>query len=41
MDVVLGSPPLLVSLGVVIGLLLAAVAYLVGRSRRNTFATPL
>ena len=41
MDVLLGSPPLLLLLGVVIGLLAAAVVYLVGRGRRNTFATPL
>ncbi len=41
MNVLLGSPPLLVLLGVLIGLLAAAVAYLVGRGRRNTFATPL
>jgi two-component system, LytTR family, sensor kinase len=40
-NALLGSPPLLLSLGVAIGLLLAAVAYLIGRSRRNTFATPL
>jgi two-component system LytT family sensor kinase len=40
-DVVLGSPPLLITLGMVTGLLVAAVVYLVGRSRRNTFATPL
>jgi two-component system LytT family sensor kinase len=40
-NVLLGSPPLLVLLGVLIGLLAAAVAYLVGRGRRNTFATPL
>jgi two-component system LytT family sensor kinase len=40
-NLVLDSPPLLVSLGVVIGLLVAVVVYLVGRGRRNTFATPL
>jgi two-component system LytT family sensor kinase len=40
-DVVLGSPPLLITLGMVTGLLVAVVVYLVGRSRRNTFATPL
>ena len=37
----LGSPPLLMGLGVVIGLLVAVIVYLVGRGRRNTFATPL
>src|SRR6185312_8721999 len=37
----LGSPPLLVLLGVVIGLLVAVIFYLLGRGRRNTFATPL
>ncbi len=41
MNVLLDSPPLLLLLGVLIGLLAAAVAYLVGRGRRNTFATPL
>ncbi len=41
MNVLLESPPLLVLLGVLIGLLAATVAYLVGRGRRNTFATPL
>jgi two-component system LytT family sensor kinase len=40
-NVLLDSPPLLLLLGVLIGLLAAAVAYLVGRGRRNTFATPL
>jgi two-component system LytT family sensor kinase len=40
-DVLLGSPPLLVLLGVVIGLLTASIAYLVVRGRRNTYATPL
>ncbi|HEX8495877.1 MAG TPA: histidine kinase, partial [Actinomycetales bacterium] len=34
-------PPLLITLGMVTGLLVAVVVYLVGRSRRNTFATPL
>ena len=41
MNALLGSPPLLLSLGVAIGLLVAVVVYLVGRGRRNTFATPL
>ena len=41
MNVLLSSPVLLLALGVAIGLLVAAVVYLVGRGRRNTFATPL
>ena len=41
MDVLVGSPPLLVLLGVLVGLLVAAIVYAVVRSRRNNFATPL
>ena len=41
MEVLLGSPPLLVLLGVVVGVLATVVVVLIARGRRNTFATPL
>ena len=41
MEVLLGSPPLLVLLGVVVGVLATIVVVLIARGRRNTFATPL
>ena len=40
-EVLLGSPPLLVLLGVVVGVLATVVVVLIARGRRNTFATPL
>ena len=40
-EVLLGSPPLLVLLGVVVGVLATVVVVLIVRGRRNTFATPL
>ncbi len=41
LDALLGSPLLMLLLGVLMGLLTAAVVYLIGRGRRNTTATPL
>ena len=41
LDVLLGSPLLMLVLGVLIGLLSAAVFHLISRGRRNTAATPL
>ena len=36
MEVLLGSPPLLVLLGVVVGVLATVVVVLIARGRRNT-----